>query len=130
MKVYVVSTGIYDDYQVEAIFTTLELAKEFMAEFENDYNDIEVFELNPEDVKYKKLGYSVWLILMERGGTVERVWKEDINAISKTTLIRRRIELLTLPDVLEACLWARDEEHAISLVNEQRLKLIEEGVWE
>jgi len=61
-KVYAVSSGSYSDYRVNAIFSTKELAEEFMRYIpDNDYNDIEEYEIDPSVPDIIKRGRTVRL---------------------------------------------------------------------
>ena len=49
MKVYLVSTGIYSDYEVRGIYSTMEKAKMFSNLFDDD-NYIKTFEIDKADI--------------------------------------------------------------------------------
>ena len=60
MKVYVVTSGIYSDYGIEAIFSIEELAKEYV-DIHGDYDNrrIEEWDLDSEDLTRKNQWYEV-----------------------------------------------------------------------
>lgn len=138
-KIYAVSTGSYSDYTVVALFTTVELAEEFMdAVPHSDYNAVEEFTLNPDTPDLVKRGYSLWKVQMLRNGDTEE-------AISLGTSIHymndvghwvwRRTNVPTykkngVPDCLVSTVWAKDKNAAIKIVNEHRVQLIANGEWD
>lgn len=126
-KVYAVSSGCYSDYRVNAIFSTKELAEEFMRLIpDSDYNDIEVYEVDPNTPDLIKRGYSIWFIHMLKDGTTERVGKSDINLYSVGDIGHRIWERTKapaykgkgIPDILTSTVWAKTEQQAIKIVNE------------
>ena len=54
MKVYIVTSGEYSDYRINAVFTTKEKANEYIQQNGTDYQ-IEKYNLNEEVVKEEKL---------------------------------------------------------------------------
>lgn len=60
MKVYIVTSGTYSDYGIEAIFSTEELAKEYI-DIHGDYDDrsIETWDLDSADLTRKNQWYEV-----------------------------------------------------------------------
>lgn len=53
-KIYIVTTGCYSDYSIEAVFTTKKKAKDYVQQNGTDYN-IEEYELDKEVFKVEKL---------------------------------------------------------------------------
>ena len=138
-KVYLVSRGTYSDYSVVAIFSTKKKATEFIRMFPSDfcdYNDIAVFDLDPDAVDRTKNGEMVWRVVMLRDGTVERVRSERFYAFAEPgrRWVWRRTKApaykhKNIPDALVADCWAKDEKHAIKIVNEWRTQMIASGEW-
>ena len=54
MKVFVVTSGIYSDYSINAIFSTKELAEENCNKFNNDTNSYEHRSVEEWDVDFEK----------------------------------------------------------------------------
>lgn len=52
-KIYIVTSGCYSDYQIEAVFTTEEKANEYVQQHGTDYN-IEEYDVDEEVVKSEK----------------------------------------------------------------------------
>ena len=138
-QVFAVSSGSYSDYRVNAIFSSRELAKEYMAAVSNsDYNEIEVYELDPPTVDLLLRGYSVWRVLMLHDGTTETVTRTDndyyyVEDVPRHWLWERTkapaYEGTGIPDALDSHVWAKTEQQAIKIVNEKRAQMIADGRW-
>ena len=136
--VYAVNSGSYNDYHIDALFSTKEKAQEFMSLFKDkNYNDIEVFQLGCPAVSLAKRGYSVWMLLMQKDGTVEsanltendkyyvtnigcRIWWRSKAPAYRGTDVK---------DVLDCKVWAKTQKQAVKSANEKRLQMIALGEW-
>lgn len=136
--VYLVTSGSYSDYRVDAIFSTRKKANDYMKVVQSsDYNGIEECELDPPATDLIKRGYSVWHVQMLRDGTVEKAWKtenrtHDVNGISYHIWERSKAAYYKgtdTKDVLSSAVWAKTETQAIKIVNEQRTQMIATGKW-
>lgn len=136
--IYAVTSGEYSDYRIVALFSTPELAREFMAAVPDyDYNKIKEFELNPNTADLIRRGYSVWSVHMLRDGTTERVSRQDVGTYEVSNIghrIWRRTEAPAykgkgIPDILTSMVWAKSEEGAVKIVNEHRAQMIANGQW-
>jgi len=129
-KVYAVSAGAYSDYRVVAIFTTEELAKDFMTTVtDTTYNDIEEYALNPKSADLVRRGYSVWAVLMTQDGTVVRT-HNGVNSYDVTD--SEGFYWWRGPrgePVLRSVAWAKTEKQAIKIANDRRTQLIASGRW-
>src|SRR5574340_636286 len=79
MKVWVLTSGVYSDYKIEAIFSSEEKAYEYTARFPgshiSEYNDLEEMEVDPFEQEIKN-GYSYFRVYMQENGDGE-IHKED-----------------------------------------------------
>ncbi len=137
--VYLVTTGSYSDYDVVAVFDDKELADEFRQRFNYLGNDLEEYALNPA-VQELRAGKVVWEVDIAHDGTVARVARSSSRWIGSM-----EAHILGYDhDANEwawwwkdtksyGCLnvqcWARDEEHAIKIANEQRAIWLANGKW-
>lgn len=137
-KIYAVNAGSYSDYRVVALFSTLILAREFMAAVpDSEYNDIEEYELNPKTADLIKRGYSVWCVHMLRDGTTERVFKLSTGTYDVSNVgysIWKRTEApafkgMGIPDCLLSTVWAKTDKQAVKIANEHRVQMIANGEW-
>ena len=130
MNVYLVTSGEYSDYCVDAAFSTKELAEEFVALPDNGGSYVEEFELDPDVVTRARNGYKLYFVRMERNGDAHTVWPRgvyDFKEVAKGAKLR---QCLNQPARMEYFCWAKGEEDAIKIANEKRAQLISDGVWE
>lgn len=81
MKVYIVTSGDYDDYQIDEVFSTKEKAEEYIECFGDDCR-IEEYNLdnpiehkeNIWDVDFKLDGYELNKCVVNNYGKVDSVW--------------------------------------------------------
>jgi hypothetical protein len=137
-KIYAVNSGRYRDYRVVALFSTPELAREFMAAVpDSDYNEIEEFELDLNTADLIRRGYSIWTVHMLRDGCTERVTRNSPGIYEVTNVghqIWRRTQTPAyagegIPDILTSTVWAKSETQAVKIVNEHRAQMIASGEW-
>lgn len=137
-KIYAVNSGSYSDYRIVALFSTPELAQEFMdAVPDSDYNRVEEFDLNPDTADLIKRGYSLWTVHMLMGGDTERVERQDLSLYGIGDVghrIWRRTQAPAyagkgIPDILTSTVWAKSENQAVKIVNEHRAQMIASGEW-
>lgn len=137
-KIYAVNSGSYSDYRIVALFSTSELAQEFMAAVQDsDYNEIEEFELDPDTADLIRRGYSIWTVHMLRDGGTERVTRNNPELCEIDNVghrIWRRTQAPAymgkgVPDILTSRVWSKSEEAAVKIVNEHRVQMIANGDW-
>lgn len=125
-EMYLVSSGSYSDYKVEAIFTTLEKAEAYIKGFKkNDdcysddgYNDIKKIRVNPS---FKQIVYILWLVEMEKNGEVIDCEKLDTRPMHG--------DYIDFCDTGYFVVDAIDKESAIKIANERRAYLIANEAW-
>lgn len=138
-QVFAVNSGSYSDYKVDAIFSSRELAQEYMDTVkQNDYNEIEVYKVDPPTVDLIRRGYSVWCVLMLHDGTTERIKRTENDyynvGYAPSHSIWERTKALAykgkgIPDALNSMVWAKTEKQAVKIVNEKRVQMIANGEW-
>ena len=138
-KVYVLTSGSYSDYRINAIFSTIKLAEEFKKFVPgDDYNEIAVYEIDPDTVDLLKRGYSIWIVTMLIDGTTESCTRHEVEPYYVSDVgskhIWRRTEAPAykgseMPDALNSTVWAKTAKHAVKIVNEQRTQMIANGEW-
>ncbi len=123
-KVYVVTSGEYSEYGIEAIFDDEDLAKKFMAMFEKkEYDNMKIEEhiLNP----FKReiaAGFKAYEVIMKKSGDVV-----DIKLVSD--LSETYTPFLDFHYNLCCTCFAKDEQHAIKIANEKCGQLIAMNQW-
>src|SRR5262245_5421955 len=132
-KVYLVTSGSYSDYGVNAVFDSRELA-EAMIRGRDGYS-IEEFVLNPGEQQYRA-GQSLRSVTMRHDGSGVVVC--DFGFAMEPSEDRIFIEQeqgwepgprAIVAFVLECDVWSKDETHAIKVANERRGQWIADGRW-
>lgn len=131
--VYAVSEGSYSDYRIVAIFSSEELAQQFMNEVIGDR--IETYPLNPPDADLYRQGYRVWYVSMYMDGGCRKVMYDKDRWDEVDEDVRHGIDKPFNwkdgygPDreYIYQHLWAKSEEHAIKILNEKRAQMLAEG---
>ena len=135
-SVWFVEQGSYSDYRVVGVFSTREKA-DFVAKTINDrehYGDASVDE-RPLDPFVKELnaGLRMYTVIMSEDGTVERCEydEERIEESSVRLWDRKSAPFYKgkrgVVNAVTASVWARDDVHAIKIVNERRTQMIANG---
>ena len=139
-SVWVIEKGSYSDYRVVGVYSTEAGARLVCDRIngEASYAPATVAEwpLNP-GVEAINKGLSPFVVWMLRDGTTEQVrmalWSSSND---KPTIWRRSTapinkgKAIVPPDCLTARVFAKDEAHAIKIVNEYRTQMIAKGEWE
>ncbi len=139
-KIYAIEQGEYSDYRVVGVYSTKEGADAVCAALNNPdpYSDAAVVEWKMDKaVDVIKKGYKPFHIWMMKDGTVERadVTSLDSSNIDEDSYVWRRSQVkygaqASKPDILNATVIARDQKHAIKIVNERRIQLLALNQWE
>jgi len=140
-KIYIVTKGTYSDYSIVSVFSTKEKAEKFMEAFPDDreyggYNWIETYKLDPGEPQLLNNGYSVWMIHMYHNGETPLIKKIDnpnswdYKNINNLSIYRPCFNTQKYKaKYLEIRVLAKDEKHAIKIVNEKRVQLIANNKW-
>jgi hypothetical protein len=124
MTVYVVTSGEYSDYGVNAIFSTKELAQIYMEKFSNpdrfsEFNDIQEWEVDDMEADLRS-NRKPFRISMQRDGQVTYCESGSYFGTYNGTVLK-------FHDSLEISLFADDKDQAIKIANEKRLKYLLEN---
>lgn len=88
MKVYVVTDGAYEDYDIKAIFTDEKQAQIYCAK--NEYDNIEVWEANPETFDANIVPKKLWIgrfwsaNALEHDEIESRYTLRDVDSVTKS----------------------------------------------
>ena len=126
MKViYVVTSGEYSDYGIDSMFDSKELAQSYIDSFKtNSYNEmrIEEFELNPFKNQIKK-GCLPYFVRMSKNGACT-----EIHTKSSSYGFGNEPSFDVQKNMYHH-VFAKDEKHAIKIVNEIRVQYIALNKW-
>lgn len=126
-KIYVVTSGDYSDYGIDAIFTSEELAQAFINGFkERSYQEfrIEEHKLNPYKNEIRK-GYFAFFVRMQKDGVCKEVYKSD-SAYGFNGGIDYGFDI---NNGMCCHVFAKDDKHAVKIANEKRIELIALNKW-
>lgn len=129
-KVFIVTSGEYSDYHIEAVFSTREQAERWCDLFTSskgyaaDQPGVEEWDLD---------------LLGQRGDDLKPYFgrmDKDGNSSEVEKAIRSYGFREKCPEMgfdvkckLYGYVWAKDEQHAIKILNEKRLTLLAENKW-
>lgn len=129
-KIYVVTSGAYSDYGIDAVFDTEELAKKYIASFNKGgfYEMfIEEWILNPNKEEIKE-GRKAYRIRMDKqGNTTEIEWSNS--AFGFKEKIGDGISFTYNNQFMNCYCFAKDDKHAVKIANERRIQYIASGSW-
>jgi hypothetical protein len=125
--IYVVTSGSYSDYGINAVFDDEQLAKDFIAMFEKgNYIDmqIEEWKLNPEEenIRAKR---KLYFLRMNKEGIASDI---SIEGSSFSIDYINTIQFDNKKNLMVRC-FADDEKHAIKIANEKRVQVIANNKW-
>lgn len=118
---YVVVSGYYSEYGIDAIFDDKELAENYISAFgEKHYDEmrLEMFELNPYK-KELKPGRKAFRVEMDIEGNVMNI-EQDNGDIG--------IRFYSNRSIICNCL-ADDKKHAVKIANEKRIQCLTQNRW-
>lgn len=125
--IYVVTSGSYSDYGINAVFDDEQLAKDFIAMFKKgSYMDmtIEEWKLNPEEenIRAKR---KLYFLRMNKEGIASDI---SIEGSSFSIDYINTIQFDAKKNLMVRC-FADDEKHAIKIANEKRVQVIANNQW-
>jgi len=122
--IYVVTSGEYSAYGIEAVFDSKDLAKKFIDAFGNNYEEfmIEEYELNPHS-KQLKSGRKPFVVTMGKNGDCY-----DVHQTTHSYEFSEEDEMVG--NYMYCYMFAKDEKHAIKIANEKRTQLIVMDNWQ
>jgi len=133
MTVWALEDGDYSDYHVIGVFSSEANAKLAAIQFGGSVVE---WPLDPA-VDEINAGLSTFIVWMHRDGYVERceTWQPSPYHPNGEMMLWRRSQAPAYRgtpkaiDIINATVWARDENHAVKIVNEHRSQLIASGEW-
>ena len=138
MKVYLLSSGSYSDYTIEAIYADKAKAEKVREFYGEDYNDIEEFELDPDDdiylKDYNKTNLRRFGFRINEEGKIQQLWPANFGEVndkkSEYEIVTRSKEIGNGEEgVLEGYLYAKSKGHVIKIINDKRRELIALNKW-
>jgi hypothetical protein len=123
---YIVTSGEYSDYRINAVFDTKQLAEKYISSFKSsgyDSPEIEVHNLNPYKEEITK-GYFAFFVRMTKEGECK-----DVHISTSSYGFDNPNAGFDVNDNMYVHVFAKDEKHAIKITNEKRTQLIALNKW-
>lgn len=123
--IYVITEGWYSDYHIVGAFSTRENAQTFLDHFPSVLKDasIEEWELDPGLEQIHRNLNLYWLFMDRDGNTRVNSPTSTKESMWWTGFLKNGLPLLG------AEIWARDEVHAIKILNERRAAILAANAW-
>ncbi len=134
-NIYVITSGDYSDYRIIGVYDDLEIAQKIENSMEGarDNYRLESYELNQLQDKWDS-GRKPFEVEMVRSGDSKVRISEDFTNMVELVLVDPGKQVFSNPVDTEKYLigdvWAKDEQHAVKIVNEKRSLLIASGEWD
>jgi len=133
MKIYIVTSGAYSDYHINAVFSTKENAERYnKIHASGDFEDIEEFEVDEDMALMNRIRdekITIYLVCMDRDGNVKEIKKELPCLYLVESILTGKCKHVLYADCMDMSVIAKDEKHAIKIVNEKRTQLIANNKW-
>ncbi len=123
--IYIVTSGEYSDYRIDGCFTLEKDALKYIKCFlsQEDVVRVEKHLLNPV-LKEMNKDYKCYFVRMNKDGDVDELYQTNFDGAS--CLVEYRFDR-------SGCLYldclARDEKHAVKIVNEKRIQILAMNLW-
>lgn len=130
-KVFVVTSGHYSDYGIDAIFTTEDLAQKFIDSFKADgYNamGIEEWDLNPNE-EHLRQGRKPFFLRIDKLGAVTDIEVRSSAWGFKPNLPTANISFTHDDKWMNIECFADDVDHAVKIAGEKRTQILALEQW-
>ena len=129
MKVYIVTSGDYSDYGIDAVFTNKKTAEVFAGKIGGE---VEIWEISPSDLIDKITHNKIFCVRMNKEGNTDLVMEEDFDSGDIKNAMEKKTEIFKAVDgySMITYMFAKDEKHAVKIANERRVQLIANNEWE
>lgn len=133
MKIYIVTSGEYSNYGINAVFSTKENAEKYIdILYSSDNVEIEEWDVDEDMTLINKIRngeFTIYMVSMFKNGNIEEIKKEEPVTIYWVKAALTGEYNLWTENRLGMWVIAKDEKHAIKIVNEKRVQLIAENKW-
>ena len=130
-KVFVVTSGTYSNYGIDAIFTTRELAQSFIDAFKADkWKEmvIEEWDLDPNKIHLKQ-NRKPYFLQINKKGDVSYLRLVNSSYGFKQDMPEAKISYTHTLEWMNINCYADDENHAVKIAGEKRSQILAANVW-
>ena len=124
-KIYIVTEGEWSDYHICAPFSKEKDAILFTKKFKNKHTAFNIEEWIVDNENFKK--YDIYFIRMKKNGDVDECELENRDYNYRCTM-EKRISFDVSGNMFVS-VFAKNEKHAIKIVNEKRIQILAENNW-
>jgi hypothetical protein len=123
--IFVVTSGDYSDYKIDGIFTEKNTAKDFINMFNHTYNEMRIEEhlLNPKKYEIDN-NYNCYFVRMKKDGECT-----GINIKDNSYDVFEDNHGFDIKNNMYKTVFAKDEKHAIKIVNDVRTQVLASNKW-
>ena len=128
MKVYIVTSGEYSDYRINAVFSTKEKAEDYLAA---EPSNVETPEIEEYEMDMPPSEWWTTIVYMLRDGTVKNHQTSLKRKDEEAGFLFLKSVPIYYPAIVELA-WVvvtKDVDRAIKVVNEKRTQIIALGLW-
>jgi len=130
-KIFIVTSGAYSDYGIDAVFSTEELAQKFIDSFKQDnYNDmyIEEWPLDPNE-QHLKQGRKPFFLKINKKGDVTDIKIKTSASGFKSDMPTANISFTANDEWMNIECFADDDAHAVKIAGEKRTQILANNIW-
>lgn len=128
-KIYVVTSGQYSDYGIDAIFDTKEIAEKYIASFCKvgwEEMEIEEWDLNPHEANIKVGGKAYTVTMDKQGNALEVEWADSSFGFRN---VEYGVMFTRDKEIMNCFCFAKDDRHAVKIANERRVQYLATDSW-
>ncbi len=128
--VFVVTSGEYSDYGIDAMFSTRELAQKFIDSFNDKYSDmdIEEWDLDPNK-QHLKQNRKPYFLRINKVGDISDLRVCDSSFGFKHDIPEAAISYTHGLEWMNLHCFADDDNHAIKIAGEKRAQILAANLW-
>jgi len=126
--IYVVTSGEYSDYGIDAIFTSKELAQKFVDSFNSGYFNIEEWDLDP-NATHLKQNRKPYFLRIDKLGEVYDIESPSSAYGFKQEIAESTISYTHDKSLMNIYCFANDEINAVKIANEKRSQILAANLW-
>ncbi len=133
-KIWLIETGCYSDYRVFGVFSTRQKAIGVANTLKLGEDSVQEWIIDPGVEELSK-GYWKYHVIMLQNGKVESIEREeklydfDVSHFIWDRPNTPAFKGKNIPAALNANVWAKNEKHAVKIVNEIRSQMIANNEW-
>jgi len=130
--IFVIEQGCYSDYHVVGVYSTRENAEKVLARISKKWDEPVIAEwaLDPGIVELNA-GLRQYAVAMRKDGTVEACSRSSDDFVPESHTCEPRLAMPYGAHELRLyhTVWAKDDKHAVKIVNELRMQLLATDQW-